>query len=128
MTTLKVPKVGIQVLGGEKQGILLFRREAMRQRPSRETLERKSSTASTDSEDALDVIDFGVRPTYQSSQTSGIQAIFCGEFKITRSWEGILSKETTSKVRQTKRVNEQETSKMGNPATIYPHHTNKWPV
>ena len=63
MTMLKVPKVGIQVVGGEMQGVLLLRREAMRQRPSREMPERKSSTAMTDSEEELEVIDLGVRPT-----------------------------------------------------------------
>ena len=59
---LKVPKVGIQVEGGEMQGMLLLRREAMRQRPSREMPERKSSTAITDSDEELEVIDLGVRP------------------------------------------------------------------
>src|SRR5271170_8197597 len=62
MTMLKVPKVGTQVKGGEMQGMLLLRREAMRQSPSREMPERKSSTAITDSDEELEVIDLGVRP------------------------------------------------------------------
>jgi len=41
---LKVPKVGMQIEGGEWQGMLLFRREAMMQRAWRETVARKSST------------------------------------------------------------------------------------
>jgi len=59
---LKVPKVGMQVSSGEVQGILLLRREARRQMPSREMPERKSSTAMMDSEEELEVIDLGVRP------------------------------------------------------------------
>lgn len=50
------------------QGTLLFRREARRQRPSREIPERKSSTAMTDSEEELEVIDLGVRPTNALAQ------------------------------------------------------------
>ena len=75
---LKVPKVGIQVVGGEMQGVLLLRREAMRQRPSREMPERKSSTAMTDSEEELEVIDLGVRPTpVSTTQTRGLHSIAC---------------------------------------------------
>jgi len=44
MTMLKVPKVGMQIDGGEWQGVLLFRREATVQRAWREMVARKSST------------------------------------------------------------------------------------
>ena len=41
---LKVPKVGMQIDGGEWQGVSLFRREATAQRAWREMVARKSST------------------------------------------------------------------------------------
>lgn len=61
---LKVPKAGMQVVGGEEQGVLAFRREAILQRFVREMRARKSSTRSTELievDEETEVIDFGVR-------------------------------------------------------------------
>jgi hypothetical protein len=69
MTMLKVPKAGMQVEGGEVQGVLLFKLEAIVQRAWREMRRRKVSTRSTEvmelgeveEEDEEEVMDFGVR-------------------------------------------------------------------